>query len=135
MGNTSEETLGENLVYHTENMLNNIFTDVKFSYKHSNNSINNTERYLMIPKFIYFGHTESVSLLKEVKTSITIQWEIVKKTGEHVWAETITGTYLGTFKGSSIENSYQQIYKEALIDLFKKSQEEILSSNLLRNLQ
>jgi hypothetical protein len=135
MGSTIEEKLGENLVYQTEKMINNIFTNVKYSYRPNNNLFDDTDRYLMIPKFVYFGHTKNVSLFKETKTSITVRWEIVKKTGEYVWVETITGTYVGTFKQTLVENNFQQFYKDALLDLFQKSQEEILASNLLRNLQ
>jgi hypothetical protein len=135
MGSTTEEKLGENLVYNSEKMMNNIFTNVTYSYRPNNNLFDDTDRYLMIPKLVYFGHATGVSLFKETKTSITVRWEIVKKTGEYVWAETITGTYVGKHKQTSIENNFQQFYKEALLDLFQKSQEEILASNLLRNLQ
>ena len=89
----------------------------------------------MIPEFVYFGHATGASLFEEAKTSITVRWEIVKKTGEYVWVETITGTYVGTYTQTLVENNFQQFYKEALLDLFQKSQEEILASNLLRNLQ
>jgi hypothetical protein len=133
--NTQNEKLGEHLVHYTEKIMNNVFIDVKYSYKPNNNLTDDTDRYLVIPQYLYSGHTESASLFKEIKTSITIRWEIVKKTGEYVWAESITGTYVGEYKGFSIRSSFQQSYKESLIDLFRKSQEEILSSNLLRNLQ
>ena len=135
VGNTANYPLRENIIYHTESMMYNIFSDLRINYNPNIDLSNEAERYLMIPKIVYFGHARGATFSPETKTSITMQWQIVKKTGEHIWVETITGTHVGTYKEASIEKSFQQAYKQALMDLLQKSQEEILSSRLLRSLQ
>jgi len=121
--------MGENLVYHTEMMLRNVFTDVIIS-EYSNIDISKSETsYIMIPKLLFAENATGPWLWSPAKAAIAMEWKMIKRSGEKVWIETITGTYVDKMGGT------KEAIKQAYTDLLRKSQEQMLSSKILRNLQ
>ena len=127
--------LGENLVYHTENLARNVFADVKVSHKTNSDILNSDASYFLIPKLISVEQVRGPTIFAKFKTSIIMEWQLRSCSGNLVWLEATTGTHEGKWKGNSHEGSMHEHFRQALIDLLVKSREEFLSSELLKSLQ
>jgi hypothetical protein len=123
--------LGENLAYHIETLIRNIFVNVIVNYN-SDISLSKGEiKYFIIPKLLLAEYIRPYPAWSTAKTTMTIEWKLVNKSGKNVWIETIIGAYTGKWK----EGNTRYFLKETFNDLLQKSQEKILSSKVLRNLQ
>jgi hypothetical protein len=97
---------------------------------------NSNSNYIMTPKLVAVGQAIGVSAFSDSKLSITIEWNMVGRSGEPVWIETVTGIGIGVGGNAFTAEKHQaERVNKALNDLFHKSQLEMLSSKVLRNLQ
>ena len=123
--------LGENLAYHIETLIRNIFADVIVNYNGDISLSNGEIKYFIIPKLLLAEYIGPYPAWSTAKTTMTIEWKLVNKSGKNVWIETITGSYIGKWK----EGNTRYFLKETFNDLLQKSQAKMLSSKILRNLQ
>ena len=129
--------VGENISYLSQELLENVFEDVIIRREKEKTIVSPKldYNYTIIPKFLSFGHAYGVTKQSGSETSVTMEWKIINKSGATVWVETITGTYIESSKEAWGERYFKNFYAGAIDDLFKKSQDEFLSSKLIRNLR
>ena len=137
MGSTITMPVGENLVHNTELLVRNVFRHPLIPSSDARAPSNAPEtRYVLRPKVVFVEQTFGVSAFSKATTSIEIEWNLARGTGTPVWVETIRGVGVGKAGNLFTGEEYQkQRLKMALEDLFRKSQEAMLSSPVLRKLQ
>ncbi len=137
MGDTFVMPIGENLVYNTKLLMKNVFTNPLIPESETDPPHNNIEvKYVLRPKVAYIKQSFGVTAFSKATTSIGIEWTLARVSGTPVWVETIKGVGVG--KAGNVftaEGHQKKRFQSALEDLFKKTQEAMLSSPLLRKLQ
>ena len=128
---THVRPLGEHFQYHTEKMAKNVFMEVTVTDNTEVDLTRNEKGYLLIPKVISIEHITGPLIISKTKTSITMEWKIIKGPDGLIWLETVTGSSGDHLRGYIADEPI----KQALNDLFIKSQEEFLSSKLIKKLQ
>ena len=129
--------IGENLVHHTERLIQSVFVHSVVSDAENKSFRNEKDvKYLLTPRVAYIEQSFGVTAFSKATTSIAVEWALTRTTGEPVWVETINGVGVGQ-PGNVFTAGGQQKrrFQAALQDLFQKSQEAMLSSPLLRKLQ
>ncbi|MEW6600969.1 MAG: hypothetical protein AB1499_08355 [Nitrospirota bacterium] len=125
--------MGENLSYHSIQLVKNVFTDPIIPGDNVSPEVD-VAVYILTPKIISATSIRA----KDAKTTIVIEWSLSNKsTGKTVWVETVSGegsAHHGVPNLSLKEGNQTERFEMALRDLFEKSQSAMLSSNILRKL-
>jgi hypothetical protein len=137
MGDTFILPIGGNLVHHTTQLVQNVFTRPLIPSSETDPRDNDIAgRYVLTPKVAFIEQSFGVTAFSEAKTSIGIEWNLIDTSGSPVWVETINGTGIGIagniFTG---EKHQKKRLQSALQELFQNTQEAMLSSPLLRKLE
>lgn len=136
LGDTFIVPIGDNLVHHTKGLTRNVFVR---SYNRDERNVGEAEwpsdRYVLAPKLAFVKQSFGVHAFSEARTSIGIEWELQNSRGEPIWVETVQGEGLGT-PGNMYTHKTKgkERFQLALQDLFVKSQEAMLNSEVFRKL-
>ncbi len=135
-GDTYILPVGENLVYHSKAIVNQVFTDPIILKGNEEKKYSEKIEYYLKPKVLMTERTTGVFSFSESKTTIGVEWKLYKKEPKPLWVETIVGTGVGQSGGVfELYHILTKNMKSALQDLFAKSQKAMVSSNLLRKLK
>ena len=87
--------------------MKNVFREVfiKKAAESSYSLKTNDHNYIMIPTLISVEHAGLLrpSPFTKPEFSVILEWNLINKSGDTVWIEAITGTYIGSWKERSIE--------------------------------
>jgi hypothetical protein len=134
MGDTFIMPMGDNLVHQTNRLMRSVFRNPIIPDEATPAEKVDAD-FVLRPKLAFVEQSFGVTAFSQASTSIGIEWNLMRKSGESVWIESIKGVGIGQ-AGNIFTGSHHQEkrFQAALQDLFEKSQEAMLSSQLLRRL-
>jgi hypothetical protein len=131
-GDTFIAPIGENLIFHSINLVKNVFTEPMIP--NENVYPEASVDYILTPNII-----DLISISgSQAVTSLFVEWRLVKQSsGKALWVETIKGQASGNYLSagwSMAGDRYSKRIKAALQDLFENTQNAMLSSSILKKI-
>jgi len=123
-------SIGENLAHNSKRLMMNAFKNPVIPEKHDDPINLVLSDYVMRPELEVFEGTQGGATGAIVQTTIGVRWFLSDKLGNPIWVKVVKGTAT-----SAVTEEEMPRVEMALQDLFQNTQNEILSSKLLRELE
>jgi hypothetical protein len=125
--------LGESLAESSKKLVANVFSHPAVSAEKGGVDVGQDGAYVLTPRLIFSRYVHGGSAWDEARFTLCLEWRLTTASGQVKWIDTIKGS--GKSTAFSKTGKLDDSLKMAMLDVFNKSQNAMVSSPLLRELR